>query len=713
VAAAVLTGVFGFASCSFAPPQTIRLRGLEADLASDSFDLPYALDKFSASLSDDMSLALYNPGDGIQHLLVAMNLEESRNEIDIEKNIGEGSGSVSVPPINFNTTIPQFVGINPSLYTFRNRGGADIKYVSDVKPIKARIAQGKLTIIPAPPITKEDLCNVVESPSGGIYIDYTVAENDYKDQYLRDYEEDGEGLIFDLKDVVLDNSSRICIKGLADALPDGATVNVKFSVSKFSSVTVSSATSADTTISLIPFGDKSVSENPEDLAKYIYHMEFYSIGINFQLNRRVEGLKLEFFYNKNLLTGDLLPLPGPATEPFAEGTSSLGDDFLLVTAENVALNIVNQDTEAQILYELSALARPSGTTVTLEDVSPGETVTVTATFQFPPTFHIKQAVVNPQKIPDGLNLNMKIPDPDNGEAPINLAELLKAVDDFLPMENLSLSPRVSLYLNDDLPENIKLKIEADTDDGTPENLLPVAGFTPVNDAGGRIPVFSGTEYTGALPPPALSLDGDKLMELLHSKPESLRLAIDAELANPTTINFSEDAAANALIIKPSILLDLPLELKLRAGSPAADYAAVKLTQADDSGKADLFARNSAQDPLINIGGIAPEEINLTLDYVNTLGAALDLAITSTDFAGSENFRKIISLRSGNSETLTFHIKSSDLPFPFQPGFEALIPADQTDGQGNYGVLKIVPGGIVRVSNLRADVQFGLDLTGGM
>jgi hypothetical protein len=197
---------------------------------------------------------------------------------------------------------------------------------------------------------------------------------------------------------------------------------------------------------------------------------------------------------------------------------------------------------------------------------------------------------------------------------------------------------------------------------------------------------------------------------MQSKPEALRLVFDVKLADPTTINFSDEAADNTISIKPDILLDLPLELKIKADPPSSNYAAIKLIKPDDSGETDFFGRHSETDPLVSAAVITPEEISLTLDYVNTLGVAMDLALVN----GHTDFRKLIPMQSGGSGILSLNIKRSELPFPFTPGFEALIPAENYDIPGNYryAILKIVPGGFIQISKLRID-QLSLDLTGGL
>jgi hypothetical protein len=697
MAAVVLVGVFGFTSCSFGLPQSVRIRGIEVDLGSKDFDLPYALDKFHDSLPENTSVSLYNPGDGVQHLLVRMSLEKT--EAGMPEIAGLGDGSFG-DPLSFNIQMPGLLSVDRPLVAIKN-GFPCASFFSGGAPLNARVDTGHLIIKPTSSIPGLDL----SAEDVSVYVEHYDEEYRPQKQDLEflDHDTSTDEWKFNLGGVIFYEDSELFISG---SLPNG-TVTISPSIAAFSSITLTSATSVSTPITLMQFGVKG-DLTPEDLADYIYNIIFYTIDIKFDLGRKVEGLKIEFFYKDDPQTGVELT-DGPR---FAQGTSSLADDFLIVTAEDVFLNIVDQSAGTQILYELKANAEPSGGKVTLEDVIPGEKVVITAIPQFPPVFRIKQAVVNPDEMPDGLDLNINIPDTSAGEDPINLAELLKAVDDFLPIENLNLSPSAFLYLNDDLPRNMKLKIEADMGDDAPVNLLPAsggAGFAPIDDDRGQVPVFSGNEYAGALPAPALSLDGDKLMALFQSKPESLLLAIEAKLANPTTIEFSAEAAANTIIIKPDILLDLPLEFKLRADPPTADYAVIKLTQPNESERTDLFGRSSAEDPLINIGGITPEEITLSFDYVNTLGVKVDLALVATDFDGHENFRKIIPIGSGGFGTCTLNIRSSELRFPFRAEFEALFPAYLEEGGSKYGVLKIVPGGIIRVSELRADVQFGLDL----
>jgi hypothetical protein len=689
------------ASCSFAPPQTIRVRGAEADLRSTEFGLPYALDKFSGSMPENIGVGLYDPGDGIQHLLIRMGLEQTESGMPEITGLGDNSFG---EPLSFNIQIPGLLPINNRPLASIKNGVPCTLFFNGGVPSDACVDTGHLTIT-------SSISGFNLSAEGvSVYVEHYDEESSQKQNLeLLDHNTGTGEWMFNLGGIIFYKDSELFIGGLPDSLT--GSVTLRPSIAAFSSITVTSAMSVSTPITLMQFGVKG-DLTPEELADYIYNIMFYIIDIKFDLNRKVAGLKIEFFYKNDPQTGFALT-DGPR---FAQGTSSLADDFLIVTAKDVSLNIVDQPTGTQILYELKATAKPSGGEITLEDVSPEEEVIVTATPRFPPVFRIQKAVVNPDEMPDGLDLNIYIPDTAAGEEPINLAELLKTVEDFLPMENLGLSPGAFLYLNDELPRDMKLKIEA-SKGGAPVNLLPEPddeGFLPIENDRGQFPVFTGNTYAGPLPVPALNLDGDKLMALLRSKPESLRLAIEAKMADPTTIEFSAEGKANTIFIKPGILLDLPLDMKILSDPPSADYAAIRLTQADEAERTDLFGRTSAADPLINIGGMRPEEISLALDYVNTLGAALDLALTSTDFSGNENFRKITPLRSGGQDTLTFNIKSSDVPFPFQPGFEALIPADQTDNLGRrYGVLKIVPGGIIRISELRADVQFGLDLAGGM
>ncbi|MDR1240133.1 MAG: hypothetical protein LBK27_08455, partial [Treponema sp.] len=100
--------------------------------------------------------------------------------------------------------------------------------------------------------------------------------------------------------------------------------------------------------------------------------------------------------------------------------------------------------------------------------------------------------------------------PEAGADAINLAELLADIDEFLPVENLTLSPAVSLYFDENLPQGIEsLKLTAETNNGaTKRHLLQgadIQGFAPLANLDQRAPVLTGNEYSGPLPPAALSL----------------------------------------------------------------------------------------------------------------------------------------------------------------------------------------------------------------
>jgi hypothetical protein len=346
--------------------------------------------------------------------------------------------------------------------------------------------------------------------------------------------------------------------------------------------------------------------------------------------------------------------------------------------------------------------------VILLDVVPGDTVTVTATprASSPLVYDIGRAVINPEKVPFegayGLELGVTIP--EEGEEPLNLKESFAEIDKILPMERLVLSPDVRLYLEGDLPGGTKIKVDAYPDDGAVSaNLLLNAGqdgYAGI-DHDAKIPVFDGTGYDGQLPDPALSLDGGKTFDILKEGPEALRLGIDVKLPDPCTVKFTDRENPNTIKIKPVVLMDMPLEFKILADDKDGNVATIRLTEFGDLGDTDLFDRRSAADPLINALGISPEEIIFDLDYVNTLGMAVDMAIVSR----GSSFRKQISVGSGGAGTVHVGLKRSELPFPFIPAFEMLLPAgyNDNDGKGSYARLKILPGGTFSIKRLRADV----------
>jgi hypothetical protein len=312
-------------------------------------------------------------------------------------------------------------------------------------------------------------------------------------------------------------------------------------------------------------------------------------------------------------------------------------------------------------------------------------------------------VVNPNAIP---NFDLKQTIPEAGEDPINLEKMLEAFDEILPLERLTVSPVFYAYLNDNLPAGMQLKAEAIVNGGTPQNVLSQPEFNTI-DLSGHAPVLNGNEYTGTPDASALSLNIPKLLAIAKTKTQNLRLTVEPKLPDPSTIVLGFEDGKNKIMIKPDLLIDIPLEFEVLADTPAGEYATIQLVKSGNSNNVDFFGRKSAADPIIGAGGIALNDITLTLKYENTMGIQMDLLLTST------NFERIISLSptGGGVNTVSFNLSARDLPYPFKENLSIRLPADQNGPDGNYAVLKIVPGGHVRVTSLGADITFDISSAG--
>jgi hypothetical protein len=691
VTAATLAGALALSSCPLAPPRTLVVRGAALNLPAVEFDLPFTLDAISGILPKDTSVVMYNPPDtDVQHLLAGMKLDLPEQGIPGMDDLGEGMDNQK---LSYGFPIPNLSFDNKEKKIANLPGGVSL-YVS--VPPKSVVKEGYLTIKTVGSIPG------FNPAAAGVQVGLkTDHDDDWSYQVLEFWKEEPTGcwlfkfkLAEDGTEAIIYGNSMFYISGLPGELIANNDLKVSLSanISELSSVTLNPSNPVLTEIDLMHFGSISNSISGE-LADYIYSVKFYSIGIKFHLNRRVDGLKIQFI-NSSLGIS-------------AEGTSSLDDDYLIVTADDVSLEIVefNPPSHNQLLTKLTATFKLPSTTVTLENVTPDTTVLVEAETEFPPDFRIKQAVVNPNNMP-GLNLGTKIP--EAGEAAIDMADFLGDIDKILPVENLSFSPDIFLYF-EELPQGVsKIKLTAETGDGpVVKKLLKDAdgqGFAALDPGAQPAPVLSGTEFSGPLPQPSLSMDSGALIDLLHEKPGDLRMAFDVKLSDPTTITFSETAADNTLSLGAYVLLDLPLEFKIKAEASSPDYAAIKLVSPDEGGE-DLFNRRSAADAIQG-----PEEMALTFEYRNTLGIEADIILTSTGFDGEENFRKVLPLRSSGSGTFSLNLKRSELRYPFRPGFELLIPTTIQEGPDRYAVLKIVPGGSFQISRLRVD-HLSFDLTG--
>jgi hypothetical protein len=209
--------------------------------------------------------------------------------------------------------------------------------------------------------------------------------------------------------------------------------------------------------------------------------------------------------------------------------------------------------------------------------------------------------------------------------------------------------------------------------------------------------FTDETATGPIPTPSINQD-IHLTSLFTTDTGSLQYRI-----NVTKVSIDPSQTDKTIIAE--LLIKLPLEFTVsgQASNPAyTNYVKLELgdvlPKSSDTG--DLFGRTGKDDDLLkNLG-----DVTITLEHYTNTVITTPIALSIWD--KKSNYSNKIEIKEGESPTLT--IKADDLPYPFTPQYEILIPKDTGDA-GTLTIGRLTEGAKLDFS-LVVDAQATIDQT---
>jgi hypothetical protein len=666
---AVLALVLLCASCAgpFSVPTGAAIKGspsIEAPLGSRNFYLSDVFDsqdiRSSMGSGDKLRVYEYIPPSGLEAKTYLIHY--NADPVTVDLNVGEfgfnldpiEGETVAIPEVTFSSG-NGYISISPPNVD----EDIEIRMGDGSTFVEGRVKEGYIS-----------LQGWGADFSGTVV---TLKSTGKSDQQLTGSPQNGSERRYDLAGKSIYQTTQIHLGGSISG-PQLVWIEPSITVTAFDSVKVKLTTSPWQE-SQVNFGSKS---------DWLKSVTFAKTGFGLTLSPRVDGLNVKVSGASELGIVDKTEQTGTGAVQFEDTTVRTIPVMPGMASSQVKITL---NPEPGTGKEVTIYADDE------HPLKPGGTVTIRAKPES--LFDWTAATILPDKF---------LKDKDKGKGDVsglNIGELTEALGSSTGTDMQFKQITMNLYItgnNENLTQNLTLNLTAKYDGREEE--LPNRGTGSENGSlatgAAAVPPFDPqqSEWKSDLPAPGYK-NTDEITGVFQASPRDLTIEYEIGSSEAAGELLLTKGAADAISIKPDIVIELPLQFLISA-EDGKDYAAVKLKLTEFTGgedKEDVFSRTGPD------AGKEGEDIDfidqirsagLKVKYQNTLTNA-SLYLTQDDDGQPRFEPKLIFDSDSKTGPLDANLDlniAEELRYPFMPVVEVRVPLDA--GNPAKGTLTVRP-----------------------